>query len=57
MMNIVFWILTVITAVLFWIAISDGFWRIGLVVREIKKRVKKNLNEDAEFEENKEEGK
>lgn len=56
-MNIVFWILTVITAVLFWIAISDGFWRIGLVVREIKKRVKKNLNEDAEFEENKEEGK
>ncbi len=45
-MNIVFWVLLAIVAVILWASVSDAFTTIGSIAKAIKERVTENLNNE-----------
>lgn len=51
-MNIVFWLLVMVAAILFWLVLSPVFWTIGDILLGLWNRAKEEMKET---EENKEE--
>lgn len=45
-MNIVFWMLVILFAIVFWLALSSKFWDIGDVLSNLLQNAKDAMNEE-----------